>query len=260
MLNIPGYTLRDAIKTTGNNLLFHASRNEDGLRLILKTPATQTPGPREIERYRREFGILQRLQGVRGVSPVHSFEQVQDRPILLLEEVEGAPLSTFTDQPMKVEHALELALSLCATLEGIHRQGVIHKDIKPSNIIVTPAGGTCLIDFGTATLQLVEHVDAAPATLIEGTLAYMSPEQTGRMNRALDSRTDLYSVGITLYEMLTGTRPFHGRDALEWFHAHLAVVPLSPQERVPRLPAVLSSLVLKLLAKMAEDRYQSAEG
>ncbi len=260
MLNIPGYTLRGAIKATGTNLLFHAVRNADGLQLILKTPMASSLGPRERERYRREFGILQRLRDVRGVTRVHACEQIQDRPVLLLEAVEGTPLSELTGSPFEVLHALELGISLASTLAELHRRGIIHKDIKPSNIIITRSGEARLIDFGTASLQLVEHVDALHGPLIEGTLPYMSPEQTGRMNRAVDYRTDLYSLGITLYELLTGSRPFHGRDALEWFHAHMAQAPQPPLERVPSLPPALSAIVLKLLAKVAEERYQSAEG
>jgi len=260
MLNVRGYTLRGAIKATSTNLLFHAVRDHDGLPLILKMPMTSSPGPRESERYRREFGILQRLHDVRGVTRVHACEQIQDRPVLLLESVEGVPLSELTGEPLEVERVLELAISLATTLAALHRRGIIHKDIKPSNIIVTPSGETCLIDFGIATLQLVEHVEASLASLIEGTLAYMSPEQTGRMNRSVDYRTDLYSLGITLYELLAGGRPFHGRDALEWFHAHMALAPPSLRERRSDLPPVLSAIVLKLLAKVAEERYQSAEG
>jgi predicted ATPase/signal transduction histidine kinase len=260
MLHIPGYTLRGAIKVTGSNLLFHAVRDADGLPLILKTPVVSALGPRELERYRREFGILQRLQDVSGVTRVHACERLQERPVLLLEEVPGEALSELVGQPFEVLRALELALSLASTLAELHRRGVIHKDIKPANIIVTPSGDTRLIDFGTATFQLVEHVEAAPASFIEGTLAYMSPEQTGRMNRSVDYRTDLYSLGVTLYELLTGGRPFQGRDALEWFHAHMAQAPRPPLELVPGLPPVLSAIVLKLLAKVAEERYQSADG
>src|SRR6185312_12026207 len=146
-----------------------------------------------------------------------------------LEEVEGVPLSEMTGQPFEPLRAVELGISLASTLAELHRRGIVHKDIKPSNIILTPTGETRLIDFGSATLQLVEHVDALHGPLIEGTLAYMSPEQTGRMNRSVDYRTDLYSLGITLYELLTGSRPFHGRDALEWFHAHMALSPPSPR-------------------------------
>jgi predicted ATPase/signal transduction histidine kinase len=258
MLNIPGYTPRGVVKSTGMNLLFHAVRDADGLPLILKTPASR--GPRERERYQREFGILQRLRDVRGVTRAIACEQLQDRPVLLLEEIEGIPLSELTGEPFNVLRVLEQAISLASTLAELHRRGIIHKDIKPSNIILTLSGETHLIDFGIASLQLVEHVDAMQASLIEGTLAYMSPEQTGRMNRPVDYRTDLYSLGVTLYELLTGSRPFQGHDALEWFHAHMALAPQPPIERVKELPPVLSAIVLKLLAKVAEERYQSAEG
>jgi len=260
MLNIPGYTLLETIKITGANLLFHAVRDADGLPLILKTPAVSSPGPREHERYRREFAILQRLRDVRGVVHAHTHEQIHERPMLLLEEIEGTPLSELTGTALEVTRVLDLGISLASALAEIHRRGIVHKDIKPSNIILTPSGETRLIDFGSASLQLVEHVDAHHTPVIEGTLAYMSPEQTGRMNRSVDYRTDLYSLGITLYELLTGTRPFQGRDALEWFHAHMALAPQPPIERAPGLPPVLSSIILKLLAKMAEERYQSAEG
>jgi len=259
MLTIPGYTLRGALKATGTNLLFHALREADGLPLILKTPVASV-GPRESERYRREFEILQRIRDVRGVLRAHGCEQLPDRPSLLLEAVEGEVLSELTGRPFEVLDALDVAISLASTLAEIHRRGVIHKDIKPSNIILTPSGEARLIDFGTAALQSIEHVDAAPTTLIEGTLAYMSPEQTGRMNRTVDYRTDFYSLGITLHELLTGSRPFHGRDALEWFHVHMAVVPPPLTEQVADLPPVLSAIVLKLLAKVAEERYQSADG
>jgi predicted ATPase/signal transduction histidine kinase/tRNA A-37 threonylcarbamoyl transferase component Bud32 len=259
MLTIPGYTLRGALKATGTNLLFHAQRDVDGLPLILKMPVVSI-GPRESERYRREFDILQRIRDVRGVLRAHACEQLQDRPGLLLEEVEGDVLSALTGTPFEVACALDVAISLTSTLAEIHRRGVIHKDIKPSNIILTPSGEARLIDFGTATLQQIEHVEAAPTTLIEGTLAYMSPEQTGRMNRTVDYRTDFYSLGVTLYELLTGSRPFQGCDALEWFHVHMAVEPQPLTERVADLPPVLSAIVLKLLAKVAEERYQSADG
>ncbi|WPB81577.1 AAA family ATPase [Archangium violaceum] len=260
MLHIRGYTLRGAIKATGSNLLFHAVRDTDGLPLILKTPTASSPGARESERYQREFSILQRLRDVGGVTRPHACEWIHERPVLLLEAMEGTALSELTGTPLEPARVLKLAISLASTLAELHRRGVIHKDIKPSNIILMPSGEACLIDFGTATLHLVEHVEAAPAPLLEGTLAYMSPEQTGRMNRSVDYRTDFYSLGVTLYELLTGSRPFHGRDALEWFHAHLALVPQSPLERVPELSPALSSIVMKLLAKVAEDRYQSADG
>ncbi|WP_224245297.1 phosphotransferase, partial [Hyalangium gracile] len=130
MLNIPGYTLRGAIKTTGTNLLFRAVRDSDGLALILKTPAASAPGSRERERYRREFGILQRLREVAGITRAHACEQLQERPVLLLEEVQGTPLSELTGQPFEVLRTLELGIALASTLAELHRRGIVHKDIK----------------------------------------------------------------------------------------------------------------------------------
>src|SRR6218665_3268417 len=254
MLNLPGYTLRRPIRATDSNLLFQAVRESDGAQVIIKTPVGPCAGPREDERYRREHNILRRLLGVRGVTRAHGCERVKERPVLVLEEVQGVALSEAVGRPF------ELAVALTSTLAEIHLRGVIHKDIKPSNIIVTPSGEPRIIDFGAATLQRTEHVDAAPTHLIEGTLAYMSPEQTGRMNRVVDYRTDFYSLGVTFYELLTGARPFQGRDALEWFHAHMAQLPRPPHELVASVPPVLSAIVMRCLAKVAEERYQSAEG
>ncbi len=260
MLDIPGYRVLGTIRATGSNVLFHAVREADALPVIIKTPMAASPGPREHERYRREFGILQRLREVRGVARPYACERIHERPVLLLERVQGQALSESVGQPLELSRFLSVALSLASTLAEVHSRNIIHKDIKPSNIILEPSGEARLIDFGVATLQKVEHLDAAPGHLIEGTLAYMSPEQTGRMNRAVDYRTDFYSLGVTFYELLTGQRPFQGRDALEWFHAHMAQTPKPPHELNPQVPPAVSAIVLKLLAKVAEERYQSAEG
>ncbi|WP_257450234.1 trifunctional serine/threonine-protein kinase/ATP-binding protein/sensor histidine kinase [Archangium lipolyticum] len=260
MVNVPGYTLLDTLKSTGASILYNARRDADRLPVIVKMPVAQHSGAREAERYRREHAILHKLRDVRGVARTLGCEQSQGRPVLLLEGAGGKALSEGVGRPLGVERFLELAISLSETLAEIHRHGVIHKDLKPSNLILLPSGEARIIDFGTAILQTVEHVDAVSTTLIEGTPAYMSPEQTGRMNRSVDHRSDLYSLGVTFYELLTGTLPFHGRDALEWFHAHMAQLPRPPHERVPGLPPVLSAIVMKLLAKVAEERYQSAEG
>jgi predicted ATPase/signal transduction histidine kinase/tRNA A-37 threonylcarbamoyl transferase component Bud32 len=260
MLNLPGYTLRRPIRATDSNLLFQAVREADGAPVIIKTPVGPRAGPGEDERYRREHAILRRLLGVRGVTRAQGCERVNDRPVLVLEEVQGVALSESVGRPFELARFLELAVALSSTLAEIHLRGVIHKDLKPSNIIVLPSGEPRIIDFGAATLQRTEHVDAAPTHLIEGTLAYMSPEQTGRMNRAVDYRTDFYSLGVTFYELLTGARPFQGRDALEWFHAHMAQMPRPPHELLASVPPVLSAIVMRCLAKVAEERYQSAEG
>jgi predicted ATPase/signal transduction histidine kinase/tRNA A-37 threonylcarbamoyl transferase component Bud32 len=260
-LLIPGYTLLGPFQETGANLLYRAVREADGLPVIIKTPRSRHPGARERARYQREYDLLRRLRGAPGVLVVHAHEVIQERPVLVLEDVGGLALSEQVGRSLSPSRFLELALSLSTTLAEVHRRGVIHKDIKPANILVSLSGQTWLIDFGIATLQQVEHVEAIHQhQLVEGTPAYMSPEQSGRMNRAVDYRTDFYSLGISFYELLTGRLPFRGHDVLEWFHAHLAQAPIPPHEMVPSIPRALSAVVMKLLAKVAEERYQSAEG
>ncbi len=235
-------------------------REGDELPVIVKTPRTEHLGPRERARYQREYTILQRLQGTRGVLAARGYEVLDERPILLLEDVGGKALSEQLGQPLEISRFLSIATSLAATLAEVHRRGVIHKDIKPANILCSEGDQVWLIDFGLATLQQVEHVEGGTHSFVEGTLAYLSPEQSGRINRAVDYRTDFYSLGVTLYQLLTGHLPFQGRDPLEWLHAHISQVPVAPSQRVPSVPPVLSAMVLKLLAKEAEERYQSAEG
>ena len=260
MMEIPGYTVRGLFQTTNSSLLFRAKREADQRPVIVKTPRMERPGPRERARYLREYGLLQRLQGVPGILGALGCEVHQESPFLLLEDVGGQALSEFREQHLEPSRFLSLAIPLASTLAEVHRRGIVHRDLKPANILRSGSGAVWLLDFGLATLQQVEHVEAAPATLLEGTLAYMSPEQSGRMNRSVDYRTDLYSLGVTLYELLTGQLPFHGKDALEWLHAHIAQAPIPPHIREASVPPMLSAVVLKLLAKPAEERYQSADG
>jgi len=259
-MDIAGYEVRGLFQTTSNNLLFHARRESDGLPVIIKTPRTEHPGPRERARYQREYDLLRRLQGTPGVLTTYGLEVLKDRPLLLLEDVGGRALSEQLGQPLEPSLLLSIALPLTATLAEVHRRGVIHKDIKPANILRSASGQVWLIDFGLATSQQLEQVEATSASLVEGTLPYMSPEQSGRMNRVVDYRTDFYSLGVVLYQLLTGQLPFRGRDALEWLHAHMAQQPVPPAQRVPSVPPALAAVVLKLLGKAAEQRYQSAEG
>ncbi|WNG15632.1 AAA family ATPase [Cystobacter fuscus] len=260
MFHCPGYTLLGLLQATSSHLLYRALREVDRQPVILKTPRSDFPGARERALLQHEYTLLQRLRGTPGVIQVHACELLQERPVLILADEGGAPLFAHLGPPLAPERFLPIALGLCATLAEVHRRGVIHKDIKPANILLSASGRPWLIDFGISTLQRMEHVEASPAPLVKGTPAYMSPEQTGRMNRALDYRTDLYSLGVTFYQMLTGRLPFEGRDLLEWFHAHLAQTPLPPHQVEPAVPPLLSALVMKLLSKRAEERYQGAEG
>jgi predicted ATPase len=173
----------------------------------------------------------------------------------------GEPLERLLERPLDVVAFLHIAIPLAAALGQVHARGLIHKDVKPANILVDPAtGGVSLTGFGIASRLPREHRSPAPPEVIGGTLAYMAPEQTGRMNRSVDSRSDLYALGVTFYEMLTGTLPFTASDPMEWVHSHIARQPMPPSERVSTVPVQLSAIVLKLLAKTAEDRYQTAVG
>jgi PAS domain S-box-containing protein len=171
------------------------------------------------------------------------------------------PLDRLLGQPLDVSHFLRIAIPLAVALRRVHERGLIHKDIKPANILVDAASdGVWLTGFGIASRLPREHQAPAPPEFIAGTLAYMAPEQTGRMNRSVDSRSDLYALGVTFYEMLTGQLPFTAADPMEWVHCHVARQPAPPHERVADVPGPLSAIVMKLLAKTAEERYQTAAG
>src|SRR6266446_4067216 len=173
----------------------------------------------------------------------------------------GEPLDRLMGHAMELSRFLRFAVGLAAALGKLHQQGLIHKDIKPANVIVNAATGQVwLMGFGIASRLPRERQSAEPPEMIAGTLAYMAPEQTGRMNRSIDSRSDLYSLGVTFYEMLTGALPFKASDPMEWVHCHIARQPVPPSEYAKEIPAPLSAIVMKLLAKTAEERYQTAAG
>jgi predicted ATPase len=223
--------------------------------VLLKAPREGRGLLRQLE---HEAHVAGRLDPRRALRPL-ALERCPD--LLVFPDCGGRPLSDQLAGPMDVGSFLRLAVEIAAALAEVHRHRVIHKDIKPSNILFDPATGEARItDFGIASLLPREHQAPESPALLEGTLAYMAPEQTGRMNRAVDHRSDLYSLGITFYEMLTGALPCQTQDPLEWVHFHIARMPRPPGEIAPGLPAVLSDIVMRLVAKVAEDRYQTAKG
>jgi len=199
---------------------------------------------------------------IEGLVKPLSLENYQNRLALVLEDFNGISLKKLLEQQSLDPIAfLNYAIQLTETLGHLHTHQIIHKDIKPKNIIVNPELGIVKItDFGIATQLSRETQEVSNPDLLEGTLAYMSPEQTGRMNRAIDYRTDFYSLGVTFYEMLVRTLPFESNDPLELVYCHIAQAPVPPHRLNTAIPRVLSSIVMKLLAKNAEDRYQSAAG
>jgi PAS domain S-box-containing protein len=233
----------------------------DGLDpILLVAPAGELTARESLERLEHEYALRAVLDPDWAARPV-ALAPRGGRMTLVLEDPGGEPLDRLLSGPMKLMQFLRIAIPLAAALRRMHEQGLIHKDIKPANVLVDMASGRAwLTGFGIASRLPREHRGPEPPEVIAGTLAYMAPEQTGRMNRSVDSRSDLYALGVTFYEMLTGTLPFTAADPMEWVHCHIARQPVPPDERVAGMPGPLSAIVMKLLAKTAEDRYQTAAG
>ena len=223
-------------------------------------PVTAHPPPVVLHRLSHEYGLKDELDGTWAVRPLDLVHQ-GGRTVLVLEDPGGEPLARLIDRPMEVGSFLRLASSMAAALGKLHQRGLIHKDLKPFNILVNCVDGQVrLTGLGIAS-RIPRHRQAPdPPETIAGTLAYMAPEQTGRMNRSIDSRSDLYALGITFYQMLTSQLPFTASDPMEWVHCHIARRPIAPTERLKDVPLTLSKLIMKLLAKTAEERYQTAAG
>jgi PAS domain S-box-containing protein len=229
--------------------------------LVLAT-AAEHPSPKSLGRLDHEFSLTAELDPAWAARPL-ALTRHEGRTILVLEDPGGEPLDRILQrgrgQPLELTRALRIAIGLTTALCQVHRHGLIHKDIKPENVLVDDADCVWLTGFGVASRLLRELQPPAPPEIISGTLAYMAPEQTGCMNRSVDARSDFYSLGVTLYRMLTGRLPFTAADPMEWIHCHIARQPTSPGTRAA-VPEPLSSLTMKLLAKNAEERYQTAEG
>src|SRR5438552_12462569 len=213
-----------------------------------------------VERLEHEYALKSELDADWAARPV-ALTHDNGRVTLVLEDPGGTPLDRLLGRPLDVSHFLRIAIPLAGALSHVHERGFIHKDIKPANILVESASsGAWLTGFGIASRLPREHQAPAPPEVIAGTLAYMAPEQTGRMNRSVDSRSDLYALGVTFYELLTGALPFTAVDPIELIHCHIAREPVPPGELSSAVPAQLSLIVMKLLSKTAEERYQTAAG
>ncbi|MBD1844542.1 AAA family ATPase, partial [Cyanobacteria bacterium FACHB-63] len=265
MITLPGITIHSKIYESLASLVYRGIREQDNCAVIAKVLKQDYPSPQELTRYRQEYEIT-RLLNIEGVVKAYSQQDYQRTLVLLLEDFGGESLECWMRQqldfsPMPLSVFLRLAIAITDTLGKIHAAHVIHKDINPGNIVFNPKTGVVkIIDFGIATRFSRTNPTFKSLHLLEGTPAYLSPEQTGRMNRMLDYRTDFYSLGATFYKLLTGQLPFPTRDLLELVHCHIATPPIPPHELNTTIPQPVSNLILKLMAKNAEDRYQSAWG
>ncbi len=239
---------------------FRGVRTLDRLPVFLKTPSSEHPPLAFLRQLERELELGELLDPEWAVRPVQ-LETSAAGTTLVLEAVAGRRLDQWVGAPMAIGRFLAIAVSIARAMAGLYRRQLIHKDLKPDNIWVDEATGRALLTgFGIASRGPREQGDPMAPTLLEGALAYMAPEQTGRTNRAIDYRTDYYALGVILYQLLTGSLPVKGRDPLEWVHAHLAQHPIPPHRLRGEVPAVLSDLVMKLLEKDPEDRYQTPSG
>jgi serine/threonine protein kinase len=228
--------------------------------VLVVLPAAERALPATLERLAHEYALRDELDAAWAARPL-ALVREGGRTALLLEDPGGEPLEGLIGAPMEAGRFLRLAIGIAAALGKAHQRGLVHKDVKPANILVNCADGqTRLAGFGIASRLPRERQAPEPPEFIAGTLAYMAPEQTGRMNRSIDSRSDLYALGVTFYQMLTGRLPFSAADPMEWVHCHIARKAIAPAERLQSVPAVLSEIVMKLLAKTAEERYQTAAG
>src|SRR5467141_3749868 len=228
--------------------------------LLVVAAAVEQPAPASLKRLEQEYALRDELDGAWAARPLALLRQ-RGAQMLVLEDPGGELLGRLVGQPWEVTQFIRVAIGIAVALGRVHERGLIHKDVKPANILVNlTTGHAWLTGFAIASRLPREHRVPEPPEVIAGTLAYMAPEQTGRMNRSIDSRSDLYALGVTLYEMLSGSLPFAASDPMEWVHCHIARQPVPPGDRSKNVPAPLSAIVMKLLAKTAEVRYQTATG
>lgn len=257
-MDISSYS-SDILRGDGELGLFRAQSPDGAHSVLVLAPLVEQPDPAITMRIESEFVVAGEIASDWVVRPL-GLDRTTAVPRLILEDQGGDPVPIGPVRPSGLGRFLRIAAGLAAAVCEIHRHGLIHKDIRPANLLADQAGRVQLTGLGLATRLPRERQALVPPETIAGMLAYVAPEQTGRMNRSVDARSDLYSVGVTLYEMLTGTLPFAAADPLELIHCHIARPPTPPGERTPGIPGQIETIVLKLLGKTAEERYQTAKG
>jgi predicted ATPase/signal transduction histidine kinase/DNA-binding NarL/FixJ family response regulator/tRNA A-37 threonylcarbamoyl transferase component Bud32 len=265
MISLENIAVQSKIYESANSLVYRGTKN-DSTSVILKVLKQDYPTPVEITRYKQEYEITCSLN-LKGIIKAYELQEYQRTLVIILEDFGGESLDKLMQQPqggyspMPLKEFLRLAIKITEILGDIHAANIIHKDINPGNIVLNPETGIIkVIDFGISTKFSRTNPSFKHPNVLEGSLAYMSPEQTGRMNRFLDYRSDFYSLGVTFYELLTGQLPYVTTDVLELVHCHIAKQPVLPYELNVEIPEIISRIIMKLMAKNAEERYQSAWG
>ncbi|MFN6527620.1 AAA family ATPase [Nostoc sp. ChiSLP03a] len=261
LVNIPGYKVSEELYNGSRTIVYRGYRETDSLPIVIKLLKNPHPSFGELLSFRNQYTIAKNLNSPLIVQ-TYSLEPYQNGYALVMEDFGGISLKEWgiKERGKSLQEFLEIAIALCNTLDILYHERIIHKDIKPSNIVINPETKQVkLIDFSIASLLPRETQTLVNPNILEGTLAYISPEQTGRMNRGIDYRTDFYSLGVTFYELITGNLPFASNEPMELVHCHIAKLPQILKNRED-IPQVICDIVMKLMAKNAEDRYQSALG
>ncbi|WP_257235841.1 ATP-binding protein [Nostoc sp. 'Peltigera malacea cyanobiont' DB3992] len=261
LVNIPGYKVSEELYNGSRTIVYRGYRETDSLPIVIKLLKNPHPTFSELLSFRNQYTIAKNLNSPLIVQ-TYKLEPYQNGYALVMEDFGGISLKQWgiKGRGKSLQEFLEIAIALCNILDILYHERIIHKDIKPSNILINPETKQVkLIDFSIASLLPRETQTLVNPNILEGTLAYISPEQTGRMNRGIDYRTDFYSLGVTFYELLTGELPFASNEPMELVHCHIAKLPPLLRNRED-IPQVLCNIVMKLMAKNAEERYQSALG
>ncbi|MEW6497496.1 MAG: serine/threonine-protein kinase, partial [Cyanobacteriota bacterium] len=261
MITIPGYQILTQIYDGSKTMVYRGQRSWDQKPVIVKLLKSEYPTFNELVQFRNQYTITKNLD-LAGIVKSIALLNYRKGFALVMEDGGGISLSDYiVNRQLSLDDFFPLAIQITQTLEGLNRNRIIHKDIKPRNILINPNTKQIkLIDFSISSLLPRENQESLSPNVLEGTLAYMSPEQTGRMNRGIDYRTDFYSLGVTFYELLTGKVPFVSNDPLELIHCHIAQKPTPPIEVNPAIPVMVNDIIMKLLSKTAEERYQTAFG
>ncbi|MEN9835823.1 MAG: hypothetical protein RL011_2016, partial [Pseudomonadota bacterium] len=256
-----GFEIEEVLYEGPRTKVLRGRRLDDSRPVILKILVTDSPSPTDLARFRLEHSLASEFQSQHVAKPLDLLLW-DGQWTIVFEDIGGRSLDTIVKDTIgQWQTFIPIALKMTEALAAVHDHGVIHKDICPANIIATPdLTQVQIIDFGIATKLSRETAISSSIESIEGTLPYIAPEQTGRMNRPIDLRSDLYSLGVTFYQMLTGSLPFTSTDPLELIHSHIARTAPSPADLCPSLPPLICRIIMKLLAKEAEHRYQSARG
>ncbi|PHJ55775.1 histidine kinase [Nostoc linckia z18] len=259
--SIPGYNLVEEVYCGSRTIVYRGIRELDSQPVVIKLLKREYPTFNELLQFRNQYNITNNLE-IPGIVRFLCLEPYHNSYALVMEDFGGVSLRIYTqEQLLSIAEVLEIALQLADILQDLYCHRVIHKDIKPANILIHPQTKQVkLIDFSIASLLPKETTEIKNVNGLEGTLSYLSPEQTGRMNRGIDYRSDFYSLGVTLYELLTGELPFESNEPMELVHCHIAKLPNPLVDKSKEIPQVLSDIVMKLMAKNPEDRYQSALG